>query len=498
VARCQFLLQQGLYQADLCYFNGENVPSAVPGREYMEPAVPEGYSYDGCSAEVLHKRMSVKDGRLVLPDGMSYRLLVLPLRETMIPETLRRISELVQEGAVVVGPRPKRSPSLSGYPQCDAEVERIASQVWGDCDGKTVLEHRFGKGRVFWGKGLGEVLAQLGIEPDFEYVSGQKDPNVMYIRRTAGDAEMYFVSNQRNRFEELECTFRVSGKVPELWYPDTGRMVRQAIYQERGQRTTLPLRLEPRGSVFVVFRKAAQGERVTSVTLDGKAVAVGASGEVKDPPVVELAGAGDSAVELTAWEAGRYEMKTAGERTVRVQVPALPSPLSVSGPWEVRFPAGWGPESVVFPKLISWTEHDDPDVKYFSGTATYVKEVEVPGRMLGAGRVVFINLGRLRNHAEVKLNGKDLGILWKPPFRVEITAAVRPGKNRLEVRLTNLWPNRLIGDEFLPFEKRRTWSQTQLYTKDWPLFESGLFGPVQIHAAERKNITLASVSGAKG
>jgi hypothetical protein len=499
LARCQFLLQQGLFQADLCYFNGEGVPSAVAGREFMDPPVPAGYSYDACSTEVLHQRMTVKGGRLALPDGMNYRVLVLPVRETMTPEALRRIAELVQEGAVVVGPRPKRSPSLASYPGCDTEVTRVASQVWGDCDGTTALEHRFGKGRVFWSKELGEVLAQLGVEPDFDYVSRQKEPNVMYIHRQAGSADIYFISNQCNRFEELECTFRIEGKVPELWHPDTGKIARQALYESRGHRTTLPLRLEPRGSVFVVFREPARGKRIVSITLDGRAVVAGSSDEVKDPPVLELVGTDGCTMELTAWEAGRYEMKTATGRMVRVQVPPVPPPLTLSGPWEVRFPAGWGaPESVVFPKLISWAEHDDAGVKYFSGTATYLKEIEIPGRMWGAGQAVFIDLGRLRNIAEVKLNGKDLGVLWKPPFRVEITPAANPGKNLLEVRVTNLWPNRLIGDESRPREKRRTWTNVQRYAKGWPLFESGLLGPVQIQAAERKKIALVSGSGAEG
>jgi alpha-L-rhamnosidase len=494
LARCQYLLQQGLYQADLCYLNGEGVPSAVPGREYMQPAVPEGYSYDGCSAEALRKRVTVKNGALMFPDGMSYRILVLPERETMTPETLSRISDLVEQGAIVAGPKPRRSPSLANYPECDREVDRIGSRLWGDCDGRRVFDHKLGKGRVVWGKQLSEILADMDIEPDFEYSSRQAEANVMYIHRKVDEADVYFLSNQRNRFEELEARFRVTRKAPELWYPDTGRIVRQAVYREHGQRTILSLRLEPRASVFVVFRDPAPSQRIESVTLNGRAILLDSESEVRDRPTVELSRMEDGRVELAAWKAGNYEIKATSGGTVSVQVPFIPDPMSLSGPWEVRFPAGWGtPATVIFPELVSWTEHDDPDIKYFSGTANYVKQLPLAKELLSAGRSFFLDLGHVCNIAEVKLNGNNLGVLWKPSFRVEITGAAKPGQNLLEVAVTNLWPNRLIRDQALPKEERRTWTETEHYPKNWPLYEAGLLGPVQIQFVERKTMdTLAS------
>lgn len=571
LARCQYLLQEGRFVGDLCYFIGEGAPAGLGG---LNPPPPPGYDYDGCNAEVLLTRLAVQDGRLVLPDGMSYAVLVLPDTDTMTPALLRKVRELVRAGATVVGPKPVKSPSLTDYPACDEEVQRLADEVWGDCDGKTVTEHACGQGRVFWGRPLAEVLAGLGLPPDFEF-TGNRKPRLAYIHRRIGEAEVYFVSNQQKRFEAAECTFRVSGKVPELWHPDTGRIERAPIFAEKDGRTTVSLLFEPAGSVFVVFRQPlGAADPVVSITynggplfparprptgqleirravygvlenpqqcvdvtaqlagmvqdnrlsveasnriagdpaygivkrlrvdytLDGQPRSVTVSEnellEIPDvgmdtPPVAEVAVAGDEALELRAWAAGVYELQTASGRRQTVEVPAVPEPLEVGGPWELRFPPNWGaPGQVTLEKLISWTEHEEPGVRYFSGTAEYVREVEIPAALRGAGLALYLDLGRVQVIAEVSLNGQDLGVLWKPPFRVEITDVARPGRNQLGIRVTNLWPNRLIGDQSLPEDQRYTWTTWQHYTKDSPLLESGLLGPVEILAAVRKNVAV--------
>jgi hypothetical protein len=489
VTRCQFLLQQGLFQADLCYLNSESIPSGVPGREFMQPAVPDGYSYDGCSAETMRDRMTVKDGRLMLPDGMSYRVLVLPERDTMTPETLRRVAELIQQGATVVGPKPKGSPSLGNYPQCDQEIQKIANEVWGNSDGKVVFENNYGKGRVVWGKTLGEVLLGMEVGPDFDHVSRPANANVMFIHKKIGDDDIYFLSNQHNQIQELECKFRITGKLPELWFPDTGKVARQGLYQQVGHHTLLPLRLDPRGSVFVVFRENASTQRIEDIKLDGKNVLLNTNAEVIDRPIVEVQEAGKDGLELAAWEAGTYQLKMASGRNISVQVAKIPEPLVIAGAWEVHFAPGMhAPASTLFSELMSWTEHDDPDIRFFSGTASYVKEIQLEHELIAANRALFLDLGRVRNLAEVKINGKDLGVLWKPSFRLEITDAIKPGKNLLEVKATNLWPNRLIGDEALPKEQRRAPTDIQHYPKGWPLYESGLLGPVQIRFVERRKL----------
>ena len=472
IARCQYLLQRGLFVADVCYFYGENTPNTLTRRE---PAIPAGYDYDACNAEVLLTRMSVKDGRLVLPDGVSYRLLLLPESDTMTPAVLRKIKELVAAGATVVGRRPERSPSLAGFPQCDAEVQKLAIEVWGDIDGLEVTEHAVGQGRVIFGRPLAEVLASLATPPDF--TATQTSGKFAFIHRRIDDADVYFVSSQNAAATSATLAFRAGGRVPEIWRADTGRTEREARFSEQGGLTLLPMDFDPAGSVFVVFRASSRGvDAVASVLCDGKDAAL----------TSEMTLGANGKIELTAAQAGIYELKSASGKTRVATVAALPAAIDLGGAWTVRFPAGWG-APVEFPlaQLASWTQQTDEGVKYFSGTATYVKEFELAPGAVAAGRELRLDLGRVKEIAEVKLNGRKLGILWKPPFRADITSAARAGKNTLEIRVTNLWPNRLIGDQRLPEKERHTWASFNPFKADSPLLESGLLGPVQVTTAAR-------------
>jgi len=585
LARCQFLLRQGLFVADICYLQPEASPQGFYGHRR------QGYDYDNCTAEVVLTRMKVKDSQLVLPDGMTYRLLVLPDIKAMTPPLLRKIRELVEAGATVVGPRPLKSPSLSDYPDCDEEIKRLADELWGDCDGKTVKEHAYGKGKIIWGLTPEETMAKMGVQPDFT-----AGPFIRWIHRRVGEMDIYFVASASQQPTEAVCTFRVTGKHPEFWQPETGQIKRIAVYEQADGTMRIPIRFEPSGSVFVMFRHTAERfDPVTSVThndqpllpppvpkvkvviekavygvlsdpnrtrdvraklqavvdggelsfqvarmaqgddpafgivktliveysIDGKSFTV--SGE--DPEDITLAvSAGSERVAavhrgedgrpwVEAWEPGRYELKTASGRTLRCETLALPQPQEITGPWELRFPPNCGaPERATLEKLISWSEHSESGVKYFSGTATYLKTINVPPEMLGKNRHLYLDLGKVQVMAQVKLNGKDLGILWKSPYRVDVTDAVKAGENTLEVRVVNLWVNRMIGDEKMPEDSSRNADGT---LKEWPqwlregkpspvgrytfttwrlwktgdsLLESGLIGPVTLHATEQLKV----------
>lgn len=492
IARCQFLLQQGCFVADAAAFCGESVPVGMPS---INPALPPGYDYDGINADVLLNQAAVKDGQLVLKSGMSYRVLSLSQPDrTMTPKLLRQLREFVTAGLTIIGPPPQKSPSLDGYPKCDEEVKALVAEMWGACDGKTVTEHRLGRGKVVWGETMAQVLAALKARPDFEFAASGGS-QLAYIHRCAGDADIYFVSNQRERVDSLDCTFRVSGKLPELWHPDTGRIDPAPVWREEDGRTIVPLTFDPTGSVFVVFRKpAAGGDHIVSAAFSA----------APNSSVFELISDPDGRVKLCTAASGVLEGQTASGKKLKLEVRDVPAPLELAGPWELSFPANWGaPASVSLPRLISWTEHADSGVKYFSGTATYAREVEIPAARLGDGHSLWLDLGRVKNLAEVSLNGKPLGILWKPPFRVDITGAARPGKNKIEIRVTNLWPNRLIGDEQLPpdcdwdGDRAKSWRQWLLngsssptgrftfttwrhWKKEDALLESGLIGPVKL------------------
>ena len=273
LARCQHLLRQGLFVADICYLQPEGSPRsfAPPVARKGNPPDRPAYNFDGCSPEVVLTRMSVKDGRIVLPDGMSYRLLALPDSQTMTPRLLAKIVELVEAGATVVGPRPQKSPGLENFPACDEEVKKLADRLWGDCDGEKIKQHALGKGRVVWGETPEQVLAGMKVPVDFACDGGLAG-KLRYIHRTLEDGtELYFVANKREASVAGTCSFRVQGKRPEFWWPESGRVQLAAAWQEKDGVTRVPLYLEAAESVFVVFRPE-QGslDPVVAMTHDGK------------------------------------------------------------------------------------------------------------------------------------------------------------------------------------------------------------------------------------
>jgi hypothetical protein len=529
LARCQALLQRGRFVADIACLGSEGSPQIFPTRQSMQPSIPPGYDFDCVPPEVILERATVKGGCIVLESGMSYRVLVLPPGGAMTPRLAGKIRDLVAAGATVVGPAPTHSPSLVDYPRCDDAVRAIAREVWADCDGESITRNHFGKGKVVWGEPFVDVLQDLGVSPDFACTDTAVNEQIRYIHRTDAVDEIYFVASNYPEARRFLCTFRVSGKRPELWWPDTGEIEPIATYEQRGETTAVPLALDPYGSVFVVLRDESPREcdpvvsiRHDDVELTGLAPRPLSSIQFEQR-AVDLTFSAESGYQLEVFDAGKYEFETAKKAKFALEIPPLSAPLEITGPWRVEFPEGWGaPPRVTFDRLISWTDHPNPGVKYFSGAAAYRMAFHMPSGYAARDLALYLDLGRVAVIAEVKMNGRDLGVLWKPPFRVEITQALRVGANDLEVRVVNLWPNRLIGDDKLPPDcdwipnfqpgnpvdpshgwvlKRYpewllegkpsptghvTFAAWKLWFKDDPLFESGLLGPVRIIPAARR------------
>jgi hypothetical protein len=432
LGRCQYLLQQGSFVADALYFYGEGVTKFVPSKEYLRPALPRGYNFDAINAEQL-ERLSVVDGRLALPGGMSYRVLVLPEDAVMSPEVLGKIRQLVEDGGVVVGPKPQRAAGLKDYRLADPEVRKLAQEMWGACDGVKVKENALGKGRIIWGEPMGKVLADQSAPPDFEYHAAGQATKLDFIHRSIGQAEVYFVTNRQDRQAKAECVFRVTGKLPELWDAVSGEARPAIAFKQLSGRIAIPLELPPYGSIFVVFRQAI-GEGV-----NGK-------GSRNFPNYIDAA--------------------------------------NLDGPWTVRFDPKWGgPATAEFASLTSWTKRPEAGIKYYSGTATYQKTFNIPPELRETMTPIALDLGEVKYVAQVRLNGKDLGPLWTKPFRVEITSALERTGNVLEIDVVNLWCNRVMGDALLPPEQRFTRTNIT-YQKDVPLMESGLLGPVKFQIIE--------------
>ncbi len=479
--RCHYLLQQGGPTADLLYFIGEDTPK-MSG--ILDPPRPRGYDFDFVNAEVIQKRLSVRDGLLTLPEGVQYRMLVLPPLDTMRPELLAKIGELVRAGAVVVGPPPRRSPSLSGYPGADAEVKRRADEIWGPCNGVQATEHRHGKGRVFHGVPLPDVLSRLGAVPDV--VCG--DSSVLWTHRRGKGFDVYFLSNQSDQAREPEIAFRVGARIPEFWSPVTGEIRRIARFRTAGDSTHVKVPLGGQGSLFVVFRERSRGGQVTDLSPAPGALSDG--GETADQAAVWYAR--DSREYIATRARIACQVRRADGRSAALDSGPVPAPLDVAGSWTLCFPPGWDcPDRIVLDKLRDWRESPIEGVRHFSGTARYQTMLDIPEDYLARGDRVWLDLGAVETIAAVKVNGQALGVLWCSPYAVDITGAARPGANAIEIEVTNLWWNRLVGDAKYPggFPDGRggfTGDAAKTFTthKAWgpreELEPSGLLGPVQL------------------
>jgi hypothetical protein len=661
LTRCNHMLREGQPVSDVLWFVGEDVPNRIAWRDELRPALPAGYDFDGCDTQAVMEAR-VENGRIVLPSGTEYRVLLLPNLQTMRPALLKKVAELARAGAPVLGPRPRQSPSLRDLGDGDATVRKLADELWN--------------GRVASGVSFEELFKRIKLPPDFEWRASASDAEVLYVHRRVGDAEVYFLSNQKNRCEDVTAVFRVDDHAPELWDPATGAITRPGVFSVKDGRVTLPLRMEPSGSVFVVFRsplparhvvsvesqqgdaaarpvppvptagvKAAKGtftlslwvkpddntplpeERKAAVAFRGQnwaifaepghglygeghagcgigvgrngvcvlehsaryapavithaadikgwthlalvyaenvprlfvngtevrksakgphivhastgktgpafrgqrspiqlfdrvlsvqeiaALAANAPGAQPAPSSLELERAANGKLVARCWKSGTRTVVFNDGTRVEIKPSALSEPIVVTGPWQVSFPPNLGaPASAKLDKLISLSEHAESGIHFFSGTVTYRTTFE--SKIQNPKSKVFLDLGDVQVIAEVRLNGRDLGILWKPPFRVDVTDVLKSGANELEVRVTTLWPNRMIGDAALPDDvpwnrerpkgayplKWPDWlvkgtprpsgritfcTRRNVYAKDDPLLPSGLIGPVKLRVMER-------------
>ena len=488
ISRCQFILQQGKTVADILYLTPEGAPQVFRApasaltkgnkpdksliftvKEEVFPGVSKdaflpdrkGYNFDGCSPSQLLKAFVV-NGNIVFPSGATYHLLVLPATETITPELLNKIETLVNTGAVIIGNPPRKSPSLVNYPECDRQVASKAETMWGISIAPSQISKRiFGKGKIYWGGTFSQIklpelypdydstasiLREMGIQEDFE-----SNDSIRYTHHVLEFGDLYFVSNKTNSKLNSLCTFRVNLGTPELWDPLTGKTHVLSNFLVQNKRMQIPLQFESFQSFFIVFK----------------------------PPVKTL-----------VTKASR-KLNFPEQKILKV----------LSGSWNVSFDPKWGgPPNIIFNYLEDWTKRSEDGIKYYSGTAIYHKSFDFnkPDK-INENERFFLDLGSVKNIAKIRLNGKELGVVWTAPWKIDITNVLRNKGNDLEIEVINLWPNRLIGDEYLPDDgikdgkwpdwllegKKRTsgrytFTTYHHYTKDSPLLESGLLGPVKI------------------
>lgn len=421
--RCQHLLQQGKYAADICYFIGEDTPIMTGARN---PELPQGYSYDYINAEVILNRLSVKDGKLVLPDGMAYSLMVLPPFKTMRPEVLTRIGELVALGACIYGQAPERSPSLQNYPACDRQVKELSQQIWGGEKDATTGLKPYGSGHIADGLDLKSTLDALAVSPDL--ILDNELP-VLWTHRTLPDAEIYFLTNQGEAALSFTPSFRVQGLKAQLWNAVSGETRPLNQSSEDAGRTQIPLKLGVDESAFIVFSNS-----------DDPQIGPGFETNFPDGEIVKTL--------HTSWTVD-FANKEIG-----------PS------------------ESLRFETLADWSQSENDRIKYYSGTATYTSTFtwSEPHE----NQTLYLDLGEVGVMATAKLNGKSLGTAWMLPYQLDVSDAIRSGENTLKIEVTNLWRNQMIKDKQLPENERYTWQLVEDIQEGEEPPPSGLIGPVRI------------------
>lgn len=416
--RCNYMLQQGLNIADIAYFIGEDVPKMTG---IQEPPLPRGYQFDYINAEVIIRDAFVRNGRITLPHGTSYRVLVLPRQSTMRPELLAKIKKLVQDGGVILGEAPTHSPSLQNQPAADQSVRSMAEELW---QGNTNGMVRYGKGMVFTNQSLEQVLAALGEVPDCRIPEGVP---FLYAHRGAGDAEIYFVSNQSDKKQKATIGFRVKDGRPERWNAINGER-NPLSFTVTNDGTDITLELDRYESAFIVFRKN------------------------------DYAGSRPTAI-----------------RTVPKK---LARELALNQPWQLSFASPLSnPAPIQLHQLQDLSTHSGERIKYFSGTITYTAQFHYkPGK----DEAVLLDLGEVHHMAKVWLNGVYVGGVWTPPYRLDISQAIKKGKNELKIEVVNNWANRLIGDKIVAEKDRETYLRINSYQPDSPLQPTGLIGPVKL------------------
>jgi len=474
LGRSQYLLRKGDFVADVCcYVSDKNYTKWGRGEKWNQNsslAPVNGFTYDLLSSEVLTDKLSVENGRLVLPDGMSYKVLVVDLIEPVISvEVLKKITELVKNGATVVlgQSKPVKTPGIGNYPECDKNIMNLSNELWSKTTDEMLVQ-KMGKGTICIGTNMEDILKENKILPDFE---GPFE----YIHRTGNNQDIYFISGEG----KAECTFRTEGRKPEIWDPVSGQINEAISYRFTNDgRTTVPLNLPENGSVFVIFREIADQKHITSV---------------KGPDIPELIKTKENSSQYHLWKTGNYSFSTSDGDTKNITA-KVELPLELTDSWDITFAPAT--EAEIFKtsmnKLILWNEHSNPDIKYFSGTASYEKKFTLTAEEANSA-ASRLYLGEVHDISEVTVNGKNMGIIWTSPWIVNLSGVLKEGTNELKIEVTNCWANRLIGDAGLPEEKWTTKTNVrrvpdrseykrghQAFSAQDELMPSGLVGPVFI------------------
>jgi hypothetical protein len=464
IGRCSYMLRQGNFIGDACLYYGDQAPNLIPPKRIDPNITPifnddqclhcgkpkpvnvgelPGYDYDYMNADIITTTLTAENGNLVLPTGQSYKVMQLPDRDDISLDVLKSLEKLVNNGAVIVGRRPKRTTSLKNYPDCDNEVKTIADKLWGKCDGEKIFSNNYGKGTVYWGKSVKEVLEEMNVQPDFEVKEIDNcDMHIDYIHRQTETEDIYFVSNSNESEEKVTCVFRVDeNRVPEIWDAETGLIQRDVEYSKVENGISIELIMDPLASRFVVFKNKSTGKNDAGLS---------------------------------------YDLQYGFNHNHKAE--GINVSIDISDNWDISFNPDMGaPESFQLEKLSSWTEIDNKGINYYSGSANYSKDFSVSKETLSKETEAFVVFEDIQEMARVLVNGNDCGIVWLPPYKTNITRHLKAGANNITVQVINTWNNRIVGDLRNPEEKPYTNTNAKVrFPKNNPLLKSGLIGKSEI------------------
>lgn len=461
LSRNQYVLQQGEYVADVLWYYGDH---------YERPpfdldAFPKGYRFDYLNAEILQEKLNVIDGKIQVENGGTYRVIQLRDSESMLLSTAQKLKELVEDGAVILGNKPLDSPSLMDDENDLLQLRSIANALWDDTASGV---KQVGKGRVYWGKTLEEVLQQEKIAKDVIVPDAM---DIHWIHRQTQDADVYFVASKSDSPVDVSLSFRIVNRSPQLWDAFTGKQQDALIWKKAGDRTNVALSLPSNGSAIVVFSKNEIHPFASKVTHNGVVILDTETGwyKVHSNDDSNITFKKDA---LLTSNSGVYTFHQNAD-TVQKQISIEEKPLQNN--WDLAFVKGWDtPKSITAMELKSLTDFENDAIKHYSGTTTYSKTI----RLERVGEHTILDLGAVANIAELWCNGKKVGVKWAPPFTFDISGFVEKGENTIQVKVTNTWRNQLIYDNSRPKSKKKTWTTNPPKKEETTLEPSGLIGPV--------------------
>jgi hypothetical protein len=491
-ARAQYILQKGQIVADVLVYIGDKLP--YKEQDDKTSMLLKGVRFNYCNADVLYNRISVKGGKLLLDNKTAFQVLIVNDAE-MDLATLQKIESLVNEGAIIICPKPTRTLTLKNHAADSAAMYTIAAKLWANINGTSQTKSKYGKGAIIWGKAIGDVLKQNNFVPDLQ-VTGAKMEDLMYIHKKVSSQDVYYIVNKSsNKAVQLEAAFRVTGMAPECWNPVDGSVVKPALYIQNANTTVLPIFLRARQSIFVVFNQKPVQAHFERLNTSSGITLFPATGHTESVlPAVSLDS--DGLINITSEEGGNYTLSLNNKKTFSCHIPTAKKIVLNEAQGTITLSNEPQVAPFAFKQFKSLTNNENPLVKYYSGTSVYQTTVNLPANFVLKSKIVYLQIDEFGSTAEVMVNGKPVAIIWEPGYKLNISAFVKAGTNKLLIKVTNPWRNRLIGDMISPRGKSNAYTSSpfrengalNVINAGTKLLNSGISKPIKVYSVETVKI----------